>query len=88
MPNRVLCETGFKQVLSAIHFKLTIIHCNNVLYKYNSGSDAMLMDEDNAILRYGHQFADYLARGMGDNWSQVGEGDNSLLRPAQGKWVH
>ena len=37
-----------------------------------SGSDAMLMDEDNAILRYGHQFADYLARGMGDNWSQVG----------------
>ena len=32
----------------------------------------MLMDEDNAILRYGHQFADYLARGMGDNWSQVG----------------
>ena len=36
-----------------------------------SGSDTLLLDEDNAILKYGHQFADYLAKGMGDNWSQV-----------------
>jgi len=34
------------------------------------GENAM-MDEDNAILRYGHQFADYLGRGLADNWSQV-----------------
>ena len=35
------------------------------------GSDTPLMDEDNAILKYGHQFADYLGRGLADNWSQV-----------------
>ena len=38
---------------------------------FSSGSDALLLDEDNAILKYGHQFADYLGKGMGDNWSQV-----------------
>lgn len=35
------------------------------------GSGTPLLDEDNAILKYGHQFADYLGRGLADNWSQV-----------------
>lgn len=38
---------------------------------YLSGSDSALLDDDNAILKYGHQFADYLGRGLADNWSQV-----------------
>ena len=40
---------------------------------YYSGSDSALLDDDNAILRYGHQFADYLGRGLADNWSQVND---------------
>ena len=27
--------------------------------------------EDNAILKHGDQFADYLKKGLSDNWSQV-----------------
>ena len=27
--------------------------------------------EDNAILKHGEQFADYLKKGLSDNWSQV-----------------
>ena len=38
-----------------------------------AGSEGMLLDEENAILKYGHQFCDYLAKGLADNWSQVSE---------------
>ena len=27
--------------------------------------------EDNAILKHGDQFSDYLKKGLSDNWSQV-----------------
>ena len=29
--------------------------------------------EDNAILKHGEQFADYLKKGLSDNWSQVAQ---------------
>ena len=35
-------------------------------------TEAMVVDvEDNAILKHGEQFADYLKKGLSDNWSQV-----------------
>ena len=38
----------------------------------SEATEAMDIDiEDNAILKHGEQFADYLKKGLSDNWSQV-----------------
>lgn len=58
--NRFVRETGYYVCAS-------LVACGLVM----DGSDVPLLEEDNAILRYGHQFAKYLGKGMADNWSQV-----------------
>jgi len=38
----------------------------------SEAAEAMVVDiEENAILKHGEQFADYLKKGLSDNWSQV-----------------
>ena len=38
----------------------------------SEAAEAMVVDtEDNAILKHGEQFSDYLKKGLSDNWSQV-----------------
>lgn len=40
--------------------------------EFPGATEAMVVDiEDNAILKHGEQFADYLKKGLSDNWSQV-----------------
>ena len=40
--------------------------------EFSETTEAMDVDiEDNAILLHGEQFADYLKKGLSDNWSQV-----------------
>ena len=40
--------------------------------EFSEAAEAMVVDiEDNAILKHGEQFADYLKKGLSDNWSQV-----------------
>ena len=40
--------------------------------EFSKETEAMAVDvEDNAILKHGDQFADYLKKGLSDNWSQV-----------------
>ena len=40
--------------------------------EFSEATEAMDVDiEDNAILLHGEQFADYLKKGLSDNWSQV-----------------
>ena len=40
--------------------------------EFSETTEAMDVDiEDNAILKHGEQFADYLKKGLSDNWSQV-----------------
>ncbi|WAR18431.1 hypothetical protein MAR_000269 [Mya arenaria] len=58
--NRFVRETGYYVCSS-------LVACGCV----QEGSESALLDEDNAILKFGHQFADYLGRGLADNWSQV-----------------
>ena len=43
-----------------------------VLDEISEAAEAMVVDiEENAILKHGEQFADYLKKGLSDNWSQV-----------------
>ena len=35
--------------------------------------------EDNAVYRHGEQFSQQLAKGLADNWSQVGQGHVDLV---------
>jgi len=42
--------------------------------EFSKAAEAMVVHvdiEDNAILKHGEQFADYLKKGLSDNWSQV-----------------
>lgn len=40
--------------------------------EFSAATEAMVVDiKDNAILKHGEQFADYLKKGLSDNWSQV-----------------
>jgi len=40
--------------------------------EFSEASEAVVVEiEDNAILKHGEQFADYLKKGLSDNWSQV-----------------
>ncbi|XP_014671947.1 PREDICTED: uncharacterized protein LOC106812561 [Priapulus caudatus] len=55
--NRFVRETGY-QVCAA-------------LVSVGVGTDGVTLKTDNAVYQHGDQFADYLALGLADNWSQV-----------------
>ncbi|XP_052269389.1 uncharacterized protein LOC127870865 isoform X3 [Dreissena polymorpha] len=58
--NRFVRETGYYVCAS-------LVACGCV----RDGSGTALLDEENAILKYGHQFSEHLCKGLADNWSQV-----------------
>ena len=38
----------------------------------SEGTESVMIDvKENAILKHGDQFSDYLKKGLSDNWSQV-----------------
>ncbi|KAK3597150.1 hypothetical protein CHS0354_038078 [Potamilus streckersoni] len=58
--NRFVRETGY-------YVCSVLVTCGVI----QDGSGQMLLQEENAIFRYGHQFSEHLGKGLADNWSQV-----------------
>ncbi|KAL4237616.1 hypothetical protein ACF0H5_002330 [Mactra antiquata] len=71
--NRFVRETGYYVCSSIVECGVVQEDCCSKSYcgNYGASPDDSMMDEDNAIVKYGHQFAEYLGRGLADNWSQV-----------------
>jgi len=63
--NRFVRETGYQLCASLVRLGRPQDELSE-----NIGALAVEV-EDNAILKHGEQFADYLKRGLSDNWSQV-----------------
>ncbi|XP_064602415.1 uncharacterized protein LOC135468221 [Liolophura sinensis] len=59
--NRFVRETGYYVCAS-------LVSCG---IDHNAPDGVVAIDESNAVYRYGHQFTEYLGKGLSDNWSQV-----------------
>ncbi|KAJ7369805.1 hypothetical protein OS493_036321 [Desmophyllum pertusum] len=63
--NRFVRETGYQLCASLVRLGRKQDESSDI-------TEAVAVDvEDNAILKHGDQFADYLTKGLSDNWSQV-----------------